>query len=326
MVEQTLESSPPSSAPPPRADPRAALQVDVTLVGDDNFFTGFATNVSSGGLFVATYAPRPLGSTIALELRLPGRTESIQATAQVRWVRAYSDGGDGVPGMGLQFLDLRPADEAAIARFVAHRAPIFWDDEHERTPVPTTFVPTEEAAVPELSVFGPESLAPVPLHHTSRPLRLVATLGAAALLAGLAFAASRALPRPTSLSTEAPRAESAPLVAPPSMPVAQPPPAPPESTRELAPIAPVAVEPASAPDPGPLAPTEGWLSYARSEVASVYVNGKLLGPTNTPLRALCGLKNVRLARPSPEPTNAPEWLGAGRPVDIRCGALTPVAP
>jgi uncharacterized protein (TIGR02266 family) len=327
MVEQALESSSPESAPPRRATPRATLQVEVTLQGDDNFFSGLATNVSSGGLFVATYTPRPLGSSIALELRLPGRPELIQTTAQVRWVRAYSDGGDGVPGMGLQFLALCPADEAAIAHFVAQRAPIFWDDEQERTPLATTFAPTEGGPRLEPEVFGPESFAPVPLQHGSRAFRVGAALGGAVLAAGLVFAALQTQPRPSMWEAfEASAAAPLAAASSPSVPVPEAPPAAAETSPELAPIAPVALESAAAPDPVPLAPTEGWLLFARSEAASVYVNGKLLGSTNTPLRALCGLKNVRLAQPTREPTKVPDWLGAGRPVSIPCGVFTRVEP
>ena len=48
------------------------LEVEVGFVGDNNFFAGLSLDVSEGGVFVATYEPRPVGTKLMLSFVLPG--------------------------------------------------------------------------------------------------------------------------------------------------------------------------------------------------------------------------------------------------------------
>ncbi|MBX7100311.1 MAG: TIGR02266 family protein, partial [Myxococcaceae bacterium] len=109
-----------------RAQPRVAMQAQVDLQGDSNLFSGFSTNLSEGGLFVATVNLLPLGTEVDLAFTLAGG-ETIKTHAVVRWRREVSDlQPDQMPGLGLQFVNLDEAAQKAIIAFIEQREPLFW--------------------------------------------------------------------------------------------------------------------------------------------------------------------------------------------------------
>jgi uncharacterized protein (TIGR02266 family) len=113
----------------PRQD-RARLEVRliVSVSSESNFYIGFTENLSDGGVFVATHAPRSIGHGVDLIIVLPGESP-IRASGTVRWLRQYSEDNETVPGMGVRFEELAPEDAARIHEFMKSRAPMFFDDE-----------------------------------------------------------------------------------------------------------------------------------------------------------------------------------------------------
>jgi uncharacterized protein (TIGR02266 family) len=115
------------SVPPERrGEERAAFQVDIGLYSATQFFAGISGDLSEGGLFVATYTPRPVGTEVHVTFVLPamgGVATSVQASAIVAWVRP-PDGSGAEPGMGLRFLSLGEAERNAIERFMQLRPPM----------------------------------------------------------------------------------------------------------------------------------------------------------------------------------------------------------
>ena len=120
---------PPSDRAPlePRASPRAAVSVEVSLESEHNFFAGLTENICEGGVFVATHSLRPIGTVVSVARRLPGVERLISAVCVVRWVRIYSEVSDAPPGMGLMFIVVSEDDMAIIRSFVDTRAPLFWE-------------------------------------------------------------------------------------------------------------------------------------------------------------------------------------------------------
>lgn len=116
---------------PQRRYPRFPLKVEVTFASEHNFYTGLVQNIGSGGLFVATTQLLPLGARLDVEFSLPGWDPSCLASCEVTWLRdreAVHGGADGVPGMGLRFVEVAPEVAAAVDRFIRHREPIFFDE------------------------------------------------------------------------------------------------------------------------------------------------------------------------------------------------------
>ncbi|WNG42800.1 TIGR02266 family protein [Archangium minus] len=107
---------------------RVHLQATINLNSDSNFFTGFTTNISEGGIFVATVQTVPRGTTVDLDFTLPGG-RPMKVTGVVRWTREANDKTpELMPGMGVQFTHLPPELAAAISDFVATREPLFFPD------------------------------------------------------------------------------------------------------------------------------------------------------------------------------------------------------
>jgi uncharacterized protein (TIGR02266 family) len=105
------------------------LHVEVGLESDSNFYMGFSENISEGGLFLATYSIRPVGTELDLSLKLPYQEEPVRARGTVRWVREFSESSDAPPGMGVRFERIAEEDEPRIRAFLSSRPPMFFDDE-----------------------------------------------------------------------------------------------------------------------------------------------------------------------------------------------------
>lgn len=121
-----------TSAPPTsrRACERVDIELHVDMHSEHNFFAGFSSNISEGGIFIATHQLRPVGSHLEIEITLPSDTTTIAARALVRWIREYNDSADAEsPGMGLEFVDLSDESKSRIQAFIESvRQPIFWED------------------------------------------------------------------------------------------------------------------------------------------------------------------------------------------------------
>lgn len=125
------EKSDPVAASGPdhrREHHRHKVDLDVSLGSDHNFYSGFAENLSAGGVFVATHLLRPVGEMVEICIHLPDNFE-VHAMGEVRWVRVFNADSDTPPGIGVRFVGLDSSCEAAIQRFLREREPIFFDDE-----------------------------------------------------------------------------------------------------------------------------------------------------------------------------------------------------
>lgn len=108
---------------------RVVCKVDVTLESESTFYNGFTENISTGGLFIATYDTRPMGQNVKLEFTIPGKDGPIEVDGKIRWLRVYNETTpDIIPGMGVEFVDLDESDLRAIEEFISVKEPLFYDD------------------------------------------------------------------------------------------------------------------------------------------------------------------------------------------------------
>ncbi|HEY0093349.1 MAG TPA: TIGR02266 family protein [Archangium sp.] len=118
----------PESKPLGARASRVRMQATIDMRSDSNFFTGFTTNVSEGGIFVATVQSVPRGTTVDLDFTLPGG-RPMKVTGVVRWTREVNDKTpELMPGLGVRFSHLPPEVASAITDFVATREPMFFPD------------------------------------------------------------------------------------------------------------------------------------------------------------------------------------------------------
>lgn len=107
-----------------RTSGRAQLQVQVDLFSDDQFFVGYSEDLSSGGLFIATYAPLSVGTAVDLSIDLDEH-ESIETSGRVIWLRQASE--DAPPGMAVALDRLDAEQRDTIEQFLRRRPPLFYD-------------------------------------------------------------------------------------------------------------------------------------------------------------------------------------------------------
>lgn len=111
-----------------RYAPRVTLQAAIDYASDSNLYTGFTTDVSEGGVFIATVEHQPIGTRVEVAFTLP-TGQIIHAQGEVRWIRDYDNNAPtSFPGMGIRFLGLRQSDAAVLHQFVAEREPMFYPD------------------------------------------------------------------------------------------------------------------------------------------------------------------------------------------------------
>ncbi len=110
-----------------RSTPRISVELEVTLTGAHNFFTGFTQNISEGGIFISTHQVFPIGTTFQISLTVEKR--KIDIPARVMWVREDTPflpkGID--PGMGLIFTEINDEDKELIQDFLRRKEPLFYD-------------------------------------------------------------------------------------------------------------------------------------------------------------------------------------------------------
>ncbi len=70
-----------------RARPRYPVAMRVTYRTATDFVVDYIRNLSSGGAFVASERPPPLGERVLLKLHPPGVRDPIEITGQVAWRR-----------------------------------------------------------------------------------------------------------------------------------------------------------------------------------------------------------------------------------------------
>jgi uncharacterized protein (TIGR02266 family) len=108
-----------------RTNQRVFVEVEIGLSSESHIYTGISLDVSTGGVFVATYEPAPSGTAVSLHFVLPDG-HVVNAEGVVRWTRAAS--GDAPPGMGVAFVTISSDSLDHIASFCASRPPLYFDD------------------------------------------------------------------------------------------------------------------------------------------------------------------------------------------------------
>jgi uncharacterized protein (TIGR02266 family) len=75
-------------------------------------------DLSVGGAFLRADLLLEQGDLLDLEFTLPDGGPSLEARARVAWVRSSDSEQSGSAGMGVEFLNLSPADREALATFL----------------------------------------------------------------------------------------------------------------------------------------------------------------------------------------------------------------
>lgn len=102
-----------------RESRRLLREADVRLAvpGEDGEVSATTRDIATGGMFVSTPEPMPVGTTVHFVLQLGSDDEpaEVEGEATVVWVRPEAGGTDQPAGMGMQFSRVEPPEEERLA-------------------------------------------------------------------------------------------------------------------------------------------------------------------------------------------------------------------
>ncbi len=96
---------------------RLALQVSYRSTG--SFLVSYSVDLSTGGLFIETTTPRPVGTELELWLAIPAAQHDVRLKGTVVWIRRKGQ-GDQPPGMGVKFQQVEADCGQLIDQLVRH--------------------------------------------------------------------------------------------------------------------------------------------------------------------------------------------------------------
>src|SRR5689334_16337072 len=100
----TDTASPPSEAVDRRSSERIAVTWSVDCRTEQTFLYASIRNISEMGIFVATFDPLPVGTTLTLQFAPPGADEPFLLVGRVQWINSVKPLSDNLnPGMGVRF-------------------------------------------------------------------------------------------------------------------------------------------------------------------------------------------------------------------------------
>lgn len=117
-AEPETDASSESVLPERRSFDRYAVEWAVDCVARDTFLYAAITNISELGIFVASREPFEEGTAISLRFQSE-EDEEFVLPGRVQWVnrdRALAPCRN--PGMGVQFVDLKPEDRERLVELV----------------------------------------------------------------------------------------------------------------------------------------------------------------------------------------------------------------
>jgi uncharacterized protein (TIGR02266 family) len=99
--------------------PSAPVRVRLRYPDLDTFVERFAANVTRGGVFIATRAPRPVGEHFAFEIQISTGVVALAGEGKVIWIKEYDPAQPNkAHGMGVQFVTLSKASKDLLDRML----------------------------------------------------------------------------------------------------------------------------------------------------------------------------------------------------------------
>ncbi|MBK7864750.1 MAG: PilZ domain-containing protein [Archangiaceae bacterium] len=104
----------------PREYERAPLTRPVKFFDWGRAVAADAVEISASGIFLKTQVLLAEGSMLTLRVALPGQRQAFTVLGKV--VRTVKGGMLAAAGMGIRFVDLRPAEREVICAYVQQRS------------------------------------------------------------------------------------------------------------------------------------------------------------------------------------------------------------
>lgn len=135
--------------PPVSSQDVPLVRLQLRYPDEKTFLQRFATNVTRGGIFLASRSPFPVGTVIGFEVALMQGPALLAGTGKVAWVREFNpQEPQRAHGMGVQFLNVAPATRPMLDRLLTHKATAPLRTPSGGVPITVARPPTELSPVP----------------------------------------------------------------------------------------------------------------------------------------------------------------------------------
>jgi uncharacterized protein (TIGR02266 family) len=100
----------------------AAMRIRLRYTDVETFVDRYATNVSKGGIFIASRTPKAVGALVRFEFQLADGSPVVKGEGKVVWVKEFDPAHPQKPhGMGLKFTRLDAAGRGVLDKMLARR-------------------------------------------------------------------------------------------------------------------------------------------------------------------------------------------------------------
>jgi uncharacterized protein (TIGR02266 family) len=108
---------------------RCRYDIEVGVASDHKLFVGLVSDISAGGLFLATDESLDKGDHVEVRFSIPGSNYVFEKRAVVRWLRPMDTETDSRTraGAGLRLENLSDDEKRILNAFLAVHEPIFFD-------------------------------------------------------------------------------------------------------------------------------------------------------------------------------------------------------
>ncbi len=112
-----------------RVDTSRQFDIRVGVASDHRLFVGLTSNISAGGLFIATEEPLKRGDKVDVRFSVPGSDYVFDKKATVCWTRPIEAVGNDASraGAGVQFDTLTEEEQKILNAFLQVHDAIFFD-------------------------------------------------------------------------------------------------------------------------------------------------------------------------------------------------------
>lgn len=119
----------PQSAKDRRDTLRLRYDIQVGVTSSHRLFVGLSSNISAGGLFIATEEDLHKGDMIDVRFSVPGSPHVFEKKATVQWTRPMDADAEHRThvGAGVKLMDLSEEEQRILNAFLKVHDPIFFD-------------------------------------------------------------------------------------------------------------------------------------------------------------------------------------------------------
>lgn len=137
----------------------------------ETFITGYAGNLSAGGLFIPSSAPPPVGTRVRFELLLVTAQAALRGEGEVTWA-TVGTGPDALSGAGIRLIALDGPSRRVLSRAIAHKSahPEAFFSSAPDPFATTAYQPPPPPPPPPAVVGTPAQAASAPLPVVSAPI------------------------------------------------------------------------------------------------------------------------------------------------------------